>query len=58
MNTSLKPFRSFAERNVKTENPLSVFAVERVMNKERTKSFIEPQPVSYQPVGNLLWIRP
>ena len=48
MNTSQKPFRSFAERNVKTENPLSVFAVESVMNKERTKSSIKPQPVSYQ----------
>ena len=37
----LKTFHSFAEGIVKTENPLSIFAVEVIMNSESMKSFIK-----------------
>ena len=41
LNMPLKLVRSFVERRIKTENPLSTFAVEGVISKESMKSFIK-----------------
>lgn len=41
LKVPLKTFRSFVERIVKTEDPLSVFSVEGVFKRKSMKSFIK-----------------
>ena len=41
MNTSLKPFLSAVERRVKTENPVSIFTVEKDVTTKNVNNFMK-----------------
>ena len=41
LNTPLKSFRSFVEKTVKVENPLSTLAVKWVISGEKMNSFMK-----------------